>query len=99
MISASGVSADINPKYAVLYEQDAAATGEQHTYYSRGANGEALYRTHHFEYEELHRLLDECGFETTGLHKEKEASSRRPQEPAWFLYATAIKRADLPVPM
>ena len=92
-MSASGISDDINPGYAKLYDQDAEATGERGSYYSRDANGEVLYTTHHFTREELVLLLDGTGFEDVQIVKEKETSSRRPNEAAYFYYAVCRKPA------
>ena len=87
-LSASGVSDAINPGYARLYAQDFPVTGEQHTYFSRDADGRILYATHHFTREEMLTLLDGEGFEEMSVTTEREASSRRPDEAAYFLYAT-----------
>ena len=87
-LSASGVSDDINPKYAKTYEKDFPLTGEQHTYLSKDSEGKILYLTHHFTENELKELL-QTNFKYIKIRKEKEASSRRPDEVAYFLYATA----------
>ncbi len=87
-LSASGVSATINPGYARLYAEDLPLTGERHTYLSRDARGEVLYTTHHFTDRELHELLDAAGFDEISVATERETSSRRPDEAAYFLYAT-----------
>ncbi|KAL0486642.1 demethylmenaquinone methyltransferase [Acrasis kona] len=94
-LSASGVSSDINPKYKDLYERDFKLTGEMHTYYSRDpTTNEILYKTHHFTEEELDSLLKEQGFVNIKIHKIKETSSRRKEEQAYFLYASANKKND-----
>jgi SAM-dependent methyltransferase len=87
-LSASGVSDSINPGYARLYAEDVHLTGERHSYYSRGRDGGILYMTHHFTTEELTDLLRTEGFAGIGVTSEREASSRRPDEAAYFLYAT-----------
>lgn len=104
-LSCSGISGDINPKYAQLYEQDLAATGERNTYFSRDAAksnrqpylendgdrlvDDILYATHHFDLQELIDLLKETGFEGVDVEQKRETSSRRPDESAYFLYAVA----------
>jgi SAM-dependent methyltransferase len=90
-LSASGVSSAINPGYARLYAQDFERTGELHTYESRDADGEVLYRTHHFTEAELRALLDDAGFAEIAVVSKTETSSRRPGEAAVFLYAFARK--------
>lgn len=87
-LSASGVSDAVNPGYARLYAEDFPSTGERHTYYSRDADGTILYETHHFTADELAALLERGGFEGIAVTTEREASSRRPDEAAYFLYAT-----------
>lgn len=87
-LSASGVSDTINPGYARLYADDLPLTGERYTYLSRDASGEVLYMTHHFTEQELHDLLEVAGFEEISVTTERETSSRRPDEAAFFLYAT-----------
>ena len=87
-LSASGVSDAINPGYARLYAEDFASTGERHSYFSRDAAGEILYMTHHFTPEECTGLLAEAGFDQIAVETVREASSRRPDEAAIFLYAT-----------
>lgn len=87
-LSASGVSDTINPGYARLYADDFPLTGERHTYLSRDERGDVLYATHHFTPEELTGLLAEAGFSGIDVATEKETSSRRPDEAAYFLYAT-----------
>jgi SAM-dependent methyltransferase len=94
-VSASGVSDEVNPGYARLYAQDRAATGEPFTYFSRDDAGRILYATHHFTPEELAGLMTAAGFGEVAVAVEREASSRRPEEAAIFLYATAIR--PLPV--
>jgi SAM-dependent methyltransferase len=87
-LSASGVSDTINAGYARLYAEDLHLTGERHTYLSRDAGGEVLYATHHFSADELASLLEAAGFREISVMTEKETSSRRPDEAAFFLYAT-----------
>jgi SAM-dependent methyltransferase len=87
-LSASGVSDAINPEYARLYAADFPQTGERHTYYSRDAEGRILYTTLHFSSEELASLLEREGFGDRTVTTEREVSSRRPDEAAYFLYAT-----------
>jgi SAM-dependent methyltransferase len=87
-VSASGVSDSINPGYARLYAEDAHLTGELHSYFSRDERGQVLYMTHHFTVDELATLLESAGFGQIGVTSEKETSSRRPDEAAYFLYAT-----------
>ena len=87
-VSASGRSDDINEGYAQLYARDRAASGEDGTYFSRDEHGNRLYLTHHFSEEELKHLLDDCGFATVQMTRRREYSSRRPDQPAWFLYTT-----------
>merc|ERR1712061_743331 len=90
LVSASGVSDDLNANYADLYRRDREATGEQNSYYSRDKNGVILYQTHHFERQELESLIRADGaFEVARLVEEKEASSRRPDEKARFFYVCA----------
>lgn len=93
-LSCSGTSADINPSYARLYEQDRAAAGEDNTYFSRDTAGRILYATHHFTREELEELLERIGFCDVSVEVLQEASSRRPQEAARFLYAAARRPAE-----
>lgn len=90
-LSASGVSVEINPSYARLYERDFPFTGERHTYCSRDRMGNVLYRTHHFEEGELRDLLESSGFVDVDIGRKREASSRRPGEAAFFLYAYSQK--------
>lgn len=87
-LSASGVSDSINPGYARLYAEDFSVTGERHSYLSRDASGTILYMTHHFTPEEFTDLLAEAGFDRIAVETAREASSRRPDEAAIFLYAT-----------
>ncbi len=87
-LSASGVSDTINAGYARLYADDLPLTGERHTYLSRNDRGEVLYVTHHFTVDELTSLLEAAGFDEISVVTEKETSSRRPDEAAYFLYAT-----------
>lgn len=87
-LSASGVSDSINPGYARLYAEDAHLTGERHSYLSRNEHGVVLYTTHHFTANELTCLLEDTGFDAISVVSEREASSRRPNEAAYFLYAT-----------
>ena len=91
-LSASGVSDTINPGYARLYAEDLPLTGEQHTYLSRNGAGDVLYATHHFTDRELHDLLAAAGFDEIHVTREQETSSRRPDEAAFFLYATCRAR-------
>ncbi len=87
-LSASGVSDNINPKYAETYKRDFPTTGEMYTYFSKDSEGRILYVTHHFTEKELEKLL-QPDFKHIKIRKEKEASSRRHDEAAYFLYATA----------
>lgn len=87
-LSASAVSDTINPGYARLYAEDEPLTGERHTYFSRNERGEILYATHHFTAEELAGLLAATGFGEISMATERETSSRRPGEAAFFHYAT-----------
>mmetsp|Transcript_19181 Transcript_19181/g.28369 ORF Transcript_19181/g.28369 Transcript_19181/m.28369 type:complete len:403 (+) Transcript_19181:152-1360(+) len=48
-----------------------------------------LYIAHHFTSIELESLLSEVGFCNIHIERRKETSSRRPNEAAYFLYATA----------
>jgi len=93
LLSASGASDDINAEYAELYRKDEPLTGEAHTYLSRGPDGVVLYPTHHFEEEELRSLLVSEGFQILELRRECEASSRRPDQRAWFFYVVATRSA------
>lgn len=87
-LSASGVSDTINQGYARLYAEDVHLTGERHSYFSRDDRGEILYTTHHFTADELTSLLEASGFGRIDVTVEQEVSSRRPDEAAYFLYAT-----------
>ena len=89
-LSCSGVSDDINENYRRLYQQDSTLIGEEHSYYSReSSSGSILYTTHHFTVPELETLLQSVGFHDIQIDQCKECSSRRPDEAAYFLYATA----------
>jgi hypothetical protein len=90
-LSASGVSDTINPGYARLYADDFPLTGERHTYCSRDGHGTVLYTTHHFTADELTALVAAAGFRAITVTTERETSSRRPDEAAFFLYATATR--------
>jgi len=87
-LSASGVSDTINTGYARLYAEDVHLTGERHTYFSRDEAGTVLYMTHHFTTDEIVGLLEAAGFREISLTTERESSSRRPDEEAFFHYAT-----------
>ena len=87
-LSASGVSDSINAGYARLYADDGPLTGEPYSYYSRDDKGTILYTTHHFSAEELVALLERVGFAEIRITTEREASSRRPDEAAFFHYVT-----------
>jgi hypothetical protein len=87
-LSASGVSDTINAGYARLYADDSRLTGERHSYLSRNEQGEVLYMTHHFTAAELVQQLEAAGFSQISMTTEKESSSRRPDEAAYFHYAT-----------
>lgn len=89
--SFSGRSDDINPEYARLYRQDLPETGEDGTYLSRDEGGNVLYRTHHFERHEVLALLAGAGFSGIEVDEKIESSSRRADQRARFLYATAVK--------
>ena len=93
-LSCSGVSDDINENYRRLYQQDSTQIGEEHSYYSReSSSGSILYTTHHFTVPELETLLQAVGFCDIQIDQYKESSSRRPDEAAYFLYATAVVKA------
>ena len=62
---------------------------EPYSYFSRSEQGEILYTTHHFSEPELKELLQEAGLVDIHIEQHKEASSRRPNEAAYFFYATA----------
>ena len=79
-----------------LYAADFPQTGEKHTYYSRDAEGRILYATHHFTSEELASLLDQEGFGDSTVTTEREVSSRRPDEAAYFHYATCRNGSHKP---
>ena len=90
-LSASEVSDDVNPGYRRLYQDDFPETGERYTYFSRDADGNILYTTHHFTGPELSALILGAGLELTRLSSKTESSSRRPDEAAHFLYALCRK--------
>jgi SAM-dependent methyltransferase len=91
-MNASGVSDEINPTYGELYQKDLPLTGEKYTYFSRDPEtGHRLYLTHHFTQGELEALLKE-DFEIEIIRKEKETSSRRPREAAYFFYVIARRK-------
>jgi SAM-dependent methyltransferase len=92
-LSASGVSDTVNPGYARLYAADVHLTGEHHSYLSRNDRGEVLYLTHHFTTDELVSLLSAAGFDEIRVTTELETSSRRPDEAAFFHYATCRARS------
>ena len=87
-LSASGVSDSINAGYARLYADDGPLTGEPYSYFSRDEKGTILYTTHHFSAEELVALLEAAGYAEIRVTTEREASSRRPEEAAFFHYVT-----------
>ena len=87
-LSASGVSDSINTGYARLYADDGRLTGEPYSYFSRDEKGTILYTTHHFSAEELVALLEAAGYAEIRVTTEREASSRRPEEAAFFHYVT-----------
>merc|ERR1712194_990339 len=87
---------DINAQYAELYKADEPLTGESRTYFSRSAEGDVLYPTHHFTEEELNYLFTGEGLDVVKLIKDREASSRRPDQAAWFLYAVAGRNGQHP---
>jgi len=93
-LSASAVSDTINPGYARLYAEDVRLTGESHSYLSRDDRGEVLYMTHHFTAAELAGLLEATGFAEITVRTERETSSRRPNEAAYFLYTTCRTPRD-----
>lgn len=72
-----------------MYRDDAVLTGELGTYISRDSDGRSLYLTHHFDEEEVRALLAESGFSDICVEARVESSSRRPDQAARFLYATA----------
>jgi len=61
------------------------------THYSRDADDNILYTTHHFTVKELTELFQEGGFVDGREQEVQEKSSRRPEEVANFLYAMARK--------
>lgn len=87
-LSASGVSDSINAAYARLYADDRPLTGEAYSYLSRDPEGKILYMTHHFKDDELAAMLERAGFGEINIETEREASSRRPDEAAFFHYVT-----------
>tara|TARA_B100000315_G_scaffold254865_1_gene296833 strand:+ start:465 stop:1154 length:690 start_codon:yes stop_codon:yes gene_type:complete len=88
-LSASAVSDEINPKYAELYRKGSTLTGEEYSSFSEDSEtGKVLYMTHHFSKGELGNLLRE-NFHIDLFNKEKEVSSRRPTEQAYFFYVIA----------
>jgi SAM-dependent methyltransferase len=89
--SLSGRSDDINPEYARSYREDFAETREDGTYFSRDEQGNVLYRTHHFRQDEVLALMEAAGFSGIDIQERIESSSRRPEQKARFLYATAVK--------
>jgi len=89
-LSASGVSDAINAGYARLYAADIHWTGERHSYFSRNEQDEVLYMTHHFTVDELVHQLEAAGFDQINVTTEREVSSRRPDEAAYFHYATCV---------
>lgn len=91
ILSASGISDDINPEYERLYAQDLPLTGEPYTYLSRDASGAVLYTTHHFSEPELRAMLETAGFQDIALERRRESSSRRPEAAAWFFYVSATR--------
>ena len=90
-LSASGISDTINDTYNRLYARDAPAIGEAFSYFSRDADGNILYQTHHFSARELIQLLYDAGFTNVHVETIKEQSSRRPDQAAYFHYAIAQK--------
>jgi hypothetical protein len=89
--SFSGRSDDINPEYARSYREDFAETREDGTYFSRDERGNVLYCTHHFRQDEVLALMEAAGFSGIDIQERIESSSRRPEQKARFLYATAVK--------
>jgi len=91
-LSAAGISSDINPGYARLYQEGLELVGERYSYLSRDPqSNQPLYLTHHFSQEELEDLLRDQ-FDILLLRQQREFSSRRPQEPAYFFYIIARRR-------
>ena len=86
LLSVSGDSSSINESYAKLYAQDEPDTHEKRTYYSRNDQGEILYTTHHFQETEIKDLIETCGFHIQSFIIEKEVSSRRKDQAAYFYY-------------
>ena len=78
------MSDSINTGYARLYADDGPLTGEPYSYFSRDEKGTILYTTHHFSAEELVALLEAAGYAEIRVTTEREASSRRPDEAAFF---------------
>lgn len=91
-LSASGVSDSINAGYVRLYADDGSLTGEPYSYYSRDEKGTILYMTHHFKETELLAMLARAGFVEVNIETKREASSRRPDEAAFFHYVTCRRR-------
>jgi hypothetical protein len=50
--------------------------------------------THHFTANELVQQIEAAGFDQISVATEKEASSRRPDEAAYFHYATCRTGLD-----
>lgn len=90
-LSASEVSDEVNSGYRELYLRDFPQTNERYTYFSRDDEGKVLYQTHHFTAPELDALLQGAGFDVVRMASRTEASSRRPNEAANFLYVVARK--------
>jgi 2-polyprenyl-3-methyl-5-hydroxy-6-metoxy-1,4-benzoquinol methylase len=90
-LSFSGRSEDLNDAYAELYARDVAETQPFGTYWSRNAQGDRLYRTHHFSELEARELLERMGFVEVAIEESIEASSRRPDQRARFYYATCVR--------
>ena len=63
---------------------------------ARDDEGRILYTTHHFTSEELASLLEQEGFGDRTVTTEREVSSRRPGEAAYFLYATCRNGSHTP---
>ncbi|NES24048.1 MAG: class I SAM-dependent methyltransferase [Symploca sp. SIO3E6] len=94
-LSASGVSDTINNQYQKLYHADYESTREHYTYFSRNEKGEVLYTTHHFSETELKSIISKAGFNRIEIQRNREVSSRRPDEAAYFYYVTCRKPASL----
>ncbi|NER98960.1 MAG: class I SAM-dependent methyltransferase [Symploca sp. SIO1B1] len=90
-LSASGISDTINNQYQQLYDADYELTKERYTYFSRNKKGEVLYTTHHFSETELQSLISQAGFNRIEIKCNREVSSRRPDEAAYFYYVTCRK--------